>query len=352
MKIASIVGTRPNFVKEYLVNKALQANGVQEIIVHTGQHYDFEMSQVFFSEFQLPAPHYHLQERGSTPISHFSKMLTFLEEVLRKENPDIVIVYGDVDSTLAGAMVSCKLRIPVVHIEGGVRAQDLRNPEEINRRVADSVSTLVFASTRRDLHNLEREGFDNARAVFSGDLVWDVLKLTMEKHNIRVHSDEYALITIHRQENVESPDRLHSIVQALTALNFRAIFPLHPRTEKKMRENGLFDTLLQSEHIEIRKPMKYLDFTKLLAGASCVLTDSGGVRREAYLLGKPAVIPVDIVWFPEITEAGWNTHVECEPAAIREAMSNFRPAGPRPEIFGDGKAHEVIIKSILDRFGN
>ena len=350
MKVLTVIGTRPNFVKEALIHRELLRNNVSEIIVHTGQHYDYSMSQVFFEGLGIPTPDYHLNQKKKTPIQQTAEIMGELENILLAEKPNCTLVYGDVTSTAAAAIASAKLRIPVVHVEAGVRSQDLYNPEEINRRVTDALSGLAFASTRRDYENLERENFDRARICFSGDVVKDVLLKTVQDYGIPVRRGEYVLATIHRQENADSRSRLREIVEALVQCRKPVVFPVHPRTREGLRQHGLWDKLLMKNDLQVLEPQGYLEFVKLLAGADRVFTDSGGVRREGYILGKPVIVPIGIVWFPEMVECGWMKVVDGCLKDMIDAIESFEPVKERPPIFGDGRAHAVIVRRMLDFF--
>ena len=350
MKILSVVGTRPNFVKEYLLHRELKRRGVQKAVVHTGQHYDYEMSQVFFDGFQFPDPDYHLDQRGRTNIQQTASILGAMEGILLDEKPTCTLVYGDVNSTAASALASAKLRIPVVHVEGGVRSSARYNPEEINRRVTDHLSSLIFACTKTGYEALLQENFPVGEICLSGDLMKDSLLLALGQKGIECCSGGYVLVTIHREENVESPERLHGIVEGLIQSGLEVVFPIHPRTRQRIEGNNFLESLENCPRIKLLEPQGYFDFVRLLAGADRVLTDSGGVRREAYILGKPVIVPIDIVWFPEILECGWMVTVDPVPSEIAGQLREFNPTSKRPQIFGDGKAHRVIVDRIVEAF--
>lgn len=351
MKIISVVGTRPNIVKEHVLHGELKRRGVEEVLVHTGQHYDYRMSQIFFEGFQLPQPHYHLDQKEKSNIQQSASILSAMEAILITERPTCTLVYGDVNSTLAAALASAKLRIPVVHVEGGVRSEHKYNPEEINRRLTDHLSSLVFACTQTDYDALLRENFSPSEVSLSGDLMKDSLLKAQAQGNIRVRSGGYVVATIHREENVEDKGRLTEIMEGLIGSGMDIVFPAHPRTLSRLKSYGLQDSLHECERIKLLKPQSYLRFLELLAAADCVLTDSGGVRREAYILGKPIVVPIGIEWFPEIRDCGW-MEIQDPPSApeIAHMLRNFRPTEDRPQIFGDGKAHRVIAKRIVEKF--
>jgi UDP-GlcNAc3NAcA epimerase len=349
MKICSVVGTRPNFVKEYLVNMELRHRDLREVLIHTGQHYDYEMSQAFFECFALPAPDYHLQIPNSDPVTFTGRIIEELAGVFRVEKPDCVVSYGDVNSTMSAAIASSKLRIPFAHVEGGIRAHDRYNPEEINRRVSDVLSDVIFCCTKTDIENLRKEGYESHRIEFSGDLMKDALLMTLKKYSIRPSRGDYHVLTLHRQENLEDEPRLRAIIEGVVRGGRRIIFPAHPRTLKRLQDFELTEILAKSQ-IELCKPMGYVDFVRLAAGADKILTDSGGVRREAYLLRKPCIVLIDLSWFPEISQAGWKVLTGPEPDRIADLVRNFEPTGPYRELFGDGAAHRKIVDGLVRRY--
>jgi len=350
MKIASVVGTRPNFIKEYLIHSELKNRDINEIIIHTGQHYDYEMSKIFFEDFNLPEPDYHLNEIRSNSVEHISLMMNFAQNVLHKVKPEAIIVYGDVNSTLACSIAAAKLKIPVIHIEGGIRSNNIYNPEEINRRVTDSISSIVFAATKTDYDNLIKENFEKSRAKLVGDLMKDSLLLTMELNDISPVRKDYSVCTIHREENVESKSRLENIIKGLVASGSKIILPAHPRTSIKIKEHGLSNLLINS-NVKLVEPKGYKEFIQLLSQANKVITDSGGVRRESYILGKPVVLLIDLIWFPEIHQAGWAYISDDNTEKIIDGIQNFEPSKDyRPEIFGNGLAHQKIANDIENYF--
>jgi len=351
MRVISVVGTRPNFVKEFFIHKELKKRGIKEILVHTGQHYDYEMSKIFFENFDITKPDYHFSNSSLSGIQQVAHIMEYMEGILKKEKADCTLVYGDVNSTLAAAVASAKLKIPVVHIEGGIRSPNLYNPEEINRRVSDHLSVLIFACTKTDYQNLLEENFPRERIVLSGDIMKDVLLYTVDKENIKVERGRYSVVTIHREENVESKERLTSIVSGLIKSKEKIIFPVHPRTRKKLEKFGLINLITKSSTVEIAEPQSYLKFVKLLAGANKVITDSGGVRREGYILGKPVIVLINITWFPEILKAGWKFIADADTDKIAGAINNFETDKKHPNIFGDGNAYKVIVDSLISRFG-
>ena len=342
MKICSVVGTRPNFVKEFLVNRELKRRGIKEVVIHTGQHYDYEMSQIFFDCFDLPAPDYHLQLENTDNIRFSAHAIIELAAVFRTEQPTWVLSYGDVNSTMAAAIAASKLGIPFAHVEGGIRAQDRYNPEEINRRVSDVLAEVIFCCTETEVRNLEKEGFEPRRIELSGDLMKDALMATLHTYQIKPIREDYLVLTLHRQENLAAPARLRAIIDGIIRADRRVIFPAHPRTIKALEGYGIMN-LIGPSRIELRKPMGYVDFVRLAAGADKILTDSGGVRREAYLLHKPCIVLFDLSWFPEIAEAGWKVMVGPDAERIASLIRTYEPTGPHRELFGNGYAHRKIV---------
>jgi UDP-GlcNAc3NAcA epimerase len=349
VKICSVVGTRPNFVKEYLVNLELRRRGVREVLIHTGQHYDYEMSQAFFECFNLPAPDHHLQIANSDNVSFSARALVDLAAVFEAEKPDCVIAYGDVNSTMSAAIAASKLRIPFAHIEGGIRAVDRYNPEEINRRVSDVLADVIFCCTTTDVENLKAEGYEPSRIEFSGDLMKDALLETLAKYDITPSRGDYHVLTLHRQENLTDERRLRAIVEGLVRADRRIVFPAHPRTLACLEKFGLI-SLLRGSEIELCKPMAYVDFLRLTAGADKILTDSGGVRREAYLLRKPCIVLIELSWFPEISRVGWKVLTAPDAGRISDLIRNFEPSGPHQNLFGDGTAHRKIVDGLVTRY--
>jgi len=351
MRFYSIIGTRPNFIKEFLINRECKKRGIEEFVVHTGQHYDYEMSKVFFDIFNLPQPDAYLGVNNTNSAQFSAEVILRLDEMLQKDPPDFVLSYGDVNSTLSAAVAATKNRIPFVHVEGGVRGSDLYNPEEINRRVADVLAEVNYCCTKTDVENLKRENYSSNRIVLTGDLMNDVLLHTLEEKNIKPVRGDYMVLTLHRQENVVHQEGLKAILKGLIKSGKRIIFPVHPRTCKQIEANGLMPLITNSK-IEIVKPMGYFDFVKLAAGADKILTDSGGVRREAYIMRKPCIVLIEISWFPEISEAGWKVLTGQDPERIAHLVNNFEPTGEWRNIFGDGKAYLKIINDLEKRFEN
>ncbi|MDN7025472.1 UDP-N-acetylglucosamine 2-epimerase (non-hydrolyzing) [Methanoculleus sp. FWC-SCC1] len=357
MKIVSVVGARPQFIKCAPVSRELRRRH-EEVLVHTGQHYDHGMSDVFFEELSIPKPDYNLHIGSGNQGQQTGAMLAAIEDVLLKEKPDWVLVYGDTNSTLAGALAAAKLHIPVAHVEAGLRSFDRAMPEEINRVLTDHVSDLLFCPTETAVKNLAAEGI--TRGVHHvGDVMLDALlynrTIAEERSQILATLDltekGYLVATVHRQSNTDDPRALGSIVDAFTALDEPLVLPLHPRTAKYLREYNLYDRLAAAPHVRIVEPLGYLDMLQLLAGARLVLTDSGGVQKEAYMLEVPCVTLRENTEWVETVEDGWNVLVGTDTAAITDAIRGFAPSGKQRAAFGDGGASRRITEIVRDYDG-
>ena len=376
MKIATIIGARPQFIKAGAVHRAIEASNkrrkrIQDIWVHTGQHYDHLMNQVFFKELRLPKPDYHLGVGSGSHAKQTGLMLERIERVLEKEKPDAVIVYGDTNSTLAGALAAAKLNIPVGHVEAGLRSYNPTMPEEINRLVTDHLSTLLFCPTEQAVRNLSKEGIKNGgRRIVKkvGDVMYDSIlfysKIAEKKSIIledlslcnpqsAIGNRQYFLATLHRAENTDDPQRLRSILKALDEIggNTLVILPLHPRTKKMMK---VYHLLPRFKNIKFIEPVSYLDMLKLEKNAKAILTDSGGIQKEAYWFGVPCFTLREETEWVETIEQGWNTLVGTEEKkiveAVRQLIGKSLPER-RPGIFGDGKAGGTILRLLKNQFG-
>ncbi|MEM2550465.1 MAG: UDP-N-acetylglucosamine 2-epimerase (non-hydrolyzing) [Nitrososphaerota archaeon] len=343
--IVHVVGARPNFIKLSVVYSALR-NTCDQLIVHTGQHYDYELSRVFFKELNIPEPDYNLNV-GSGPHGYQTgEMLKRVEEVLLKEKPRLVMVYGDTNSTLAGALASVKLGIPVAHVEAGVRSYEKYMVEEINRVVVDRVSELLFAPTLRAVENLRKEGLVEG-VYFTGDIMLDLFLSVRNRFNVR--NEGFILVTVHRAENTDNPERLKTILEALVESGERIIFPMHPRTSKRIMEYG-FDWFMKARNIEVTEPMGYLEFLDAMSRARMVATDSGGVQKEAYFMGKPCVTLRESTEWVETVETGWNVLVSADKEKILNALKGFKPRGkPDLSLFGDGEASRRVASILSER---
>ena len=345
MRIATIIGNRPQFVKAAAVSRRLRERH-EELIVHTGQHYDDELSRVFFDELGVPAPDRELGAGTGTNSAQTARILAALEGVLAELEPDLVLVYGDTNSTLAGALAGAQAQLAVGHVEAGMRSFDRSMPEELNRVLCDHASDLLLCSTPTAIANLEREAVQG-EVHLVGDVMADVSlmfrDIAAERSRIleerRLEPGKYLLLTAHRAGNVDGPDELRRLVELIEALPERVVFPVHPRTRARLEAAGLMGRL---DGVELAPPLGYLDFLELLRNARAVLTDSGGVQKEAYVLGVPCVTLRDTTEWVETVEAGWNVLVGLDaPAAL--AASTRRPPAERPELYGGGRAAERIL---------
>jgi UDP-N-acetylglucosamine 2-epimerase len=351
MKVLTVVGTRPNFTKEYAMAPAFRALGVEEILVHTGQHYDYEMSQTFFDGLNLPKPKYlNTFIKSGFHGDETASMLSYLEQVLLAEKPDVTLVYGDVNSTVAAALASVKLRIPVAHVEAGLRCEHFYNPEEINRRLTDAMSELLFPHIASAYDSLIKENYPEKNVVLAGDIVMDSLLMVSREKNIEVSDQGYMLMTLHRAENTDDPVRMTNIFDAVVESGRPIRLLLHPRTRAALVRYSLMDKLVKSGSVEVLGPANFVDFVTILAGASKVVTDSGGVRREAYIFKKPVINISEFVWVPEMVNVGWSRMVRDDKAKIMDAIENFTPPAAYPPILGDGNAAKRIATAVAERF--
>ena len=349
MKIASVVGARPNFIKLAPVSKELRKE-FNEIIIHTGQHYDYEMDKVFFDELGIPEPDYHLGVGSGSHGYQTGEMLKRVEEVLTKEKPDMVLVFGDTNSTLAGALAAVKLHIKVAHVEAGLRSFDKKMPEEINRVLTDHCSDLLFCPTETAVKNLKNEGITKG-VYLTGDVMVDALqeniKIAEKKSKILDELDlkpkEYYLATVHRAENTDDFSRLKSIVDAFCEIE-NIVFPCHPRTEKMFKKFNLWDRL--QKRVKVIKPVGYFDMLVLEKNARKILTDSGGVQKEAYIFKVPCITLREKTEWVETVEDGWNVLVGAESGKIVGMANDFEPNGEQRDVFGSGNASERIVEVI------
>ena len=354
-KIVSIMGARPQFIKAAPLCRALRKT-MTEILVHTGQHYDDNMSRLFFDEMGIPRPDYNLEVGSGGHGLQTGLMMERIEAVLLKEKPDLVLVYGDTNSTLAGAVDAAKLHIPVGHVEAGLRSLNRGMPEEINRIVADHCSDLLFCPTRTAVDNLRKEGI--VRGVhLTGDVMFDAslmfAGLAETKSSIlrklNLAPGEYFLCTVHRAENTDDAGNLGGIVEALCSLGRAVVFPLHPRTRKLLSIHRLDDSLKRCPSVRIIDPVGYLDMVQLERNASAVLTDSGGVQKEAYFCRVPCITLRNETEWVETVRDGWNTLAGADTRAILRAVRGLRAPGSRRRPFGDGRAAEKIARLILKK---
>lgn len=351
MKVLSIVGARPQFVKAFPLSRALRRDH-EEVLVHTGQHYDVGLSEVFFEELDIPEPDHHLGVGSDTHGRQTGRMMVALEALCETEAPDVVLVYGDTNSTLAGAMVAAKRDSVLCHVEAGLRSYNRDMPEEINRVLTDHVSDVLCVPTDGARESLAAEGITEGVFV-TGDVMYDAIRWARQRAAasssilaaLDVSEGEYVLATVHRAGNTDDPDRLQAILGALSAVPKPVVLPAHPRTVKRIEEFGLADA---TRGIELIDPVGYLDFVRLLDGAERVATDSGGVQKEAFYLDTPCVTLREETEWTETIDAGWNTLVGADPEAIRAGLTSALDLPTKPCLYGDGHAAAAIVAALTE----
>jgi UDP-GlcNAc3NAcA epimerase len=354
MRVLTVIGNRPQFIKAAAVSHRLR-DAAAEVLVHTGQHYDAALSQVFFDELGLPRPEHHLELGGGSNTRQTARMLSALEPLLVAERPDAVLVYGDTNSTLAGALAAAQAGIRVAHVEAGMRSYDRTMPEELNRVLTDHAADLLLCSSEAPAAILRGERV-GGRIEVVGDVMVDVAQLlgpraaarTEPLERLGVAAGEYLLVTAHRAGNVDDPARLARLVELLEALPAPVVLPLHPRTRARLEAARLLRRLSAAPRVRLSPPLGYLDFTALLHGARAVLTDSGGVQKEAYLAGRLCVTLRDSTEWTETVEAGWNVLVDLDAARALAALQR-RPPAARPALYGDGRAGERVVTALVRR---
>ena len=349
MKVLTILGARPQFIKAGSLSRAIASQSkIQEVIVHTGQHYDANMSDVFFDEMNIPKPNYYLGIGGKTHGAMTGQMIEKIEEVALKEKPDWLLVYGDTNSTLAGAIVASKIHIPLAHVEAGLRSYNNRMPEEINRILTDRVSQLLFCPTQRAIENLKQEGFDHLPCdiVLSGDIMYDgALYYSSQSIKPKLNLDEnFILATIHRAENTDNIENLSKIIAAFNEINeeTQVVMPLHPRTKKIVGENNI------SVNFTISDPLGYKEMVWLISNSKSVATDSGGLQKEAYFFNKPCVtIRTETEWV-ELVDNNFNALTPIETSSIVDTVLHHKfNSDYSQKLYGQGNTAEVIIDSLL-----
>lgn len=352
MKLLTIIGARPQFIKAATVSRQVAlCDDVSEVIVHTGQHYDANMSDIFFEELSIPRPDHHLGIGGGGHGAMTGRMLEAIEKVLLDEKPDMVLVYGDTNSTLAGTLAAVKLCIPVAHVEAGLRSFNRRMPEEINRILADHVADLLFAPTQTALDNLRAEGLPKERLHLVGDVMYDATLFYRDLAyppkwfaSSNIKDGRFVLATVHRAENTDDPQRLHAILDGLSACDRPVVLPLHPRTRARIAEFGI----TVGANIRLFDPVGYLQMVWLEANAALIATDSGGVQKEAYFHGKPCVILRDETEWVELVESGWNVLAGVDSKNITEFLNSEPNIKDHSMLYGMGDAAYRIV-SILKR---
>jgi UDP-GlcNAc3NAcA epimerase len=379
LKIVTVVGARPQIIKAAALSRTIRnsfSNEIEEIIIHTGQHYDVNMSQVFFEELGIPNPHINLDIGSASHGKQTAHMLLGIEKVLLAEKPDYIVLFGDTNSTLAGAIAASKIHIPVVHIEAGLRSFNKSMPEEINRIMCDHASTLLFVPTNTGIKNLEREGFtigtpapytaDQPGVFHCGDIMFDNLVYFSEiagqktdiMQTLALKENEFVLCTIHRDNNTDSPERLHQIFSAMCYIaenmQVKVVIPLHPRTSKIIESKlpkELYKRLTANENIHLIPPVSYLEMIMLEKNSCLILTDSGGVQKEAYFFRKPVVVARPETEWVEIIENGAGIIADADELTIIESVKYFMNIGKLefPNVFGDGHAADFICRTMLEQ---
>ena len=383
MKIVTIIGARPQIIKAAALSRAIKnyfSSQITEIIVHTGQHYDENMSQVFFDELGIPAPNYNLSVGSGSHGKQTATMINGIEEVLLQEKPHAIVLYGDTNSTLAGAIAASKIHVPIIHIEAGLRSFNKAMPEEVNRIMCDHISTLLFSPTNTGFQNLLKEGFkknpplpynaNNPKIYHSGDVMYDnslffskvaesILRQAQQPYILEKHQltkNKFILATIHRNNNTDEPERLNALFKALYSLSEKhtldVILPLHPRTAKLLSFNlnaDLYTKIKNSTHFKIIEPVSFLEMIALEKNCNIVMTDSGGVQKEAFYFEKPCVILRPETEWVELVECGTAIIADANEAKIIEAYESLTSKSNLqfPPLYGDGKTAEFICSEIL-----
>lgn len=349
MRILSFVGTRPEIIKTLAFCRAApRFPEIEFLVAHTGQNFGAEMADRFVEELGIPLADQNPSVIRASLGSVAQGLIDYIAECIHKYSPQVVVSNTDTDSAFYTALVGSKLRVPVAHIEGGIRCEARLNPEEINRRLADHLANWVFTISEEDTRSLLGEGFSADCVFMLGDITLDALKVVMREHGIREQAGDYDLLTVHRQENANDPTRLAAIIEGVERAGVPTVFPIHPRTRGTLQSACLLDRLRHSKCIDVREPLGYVDMLRLAAGCRKVLSDSGGLRREAYMLDKPVISLVSFVWFHKLNDLGYEFSAGADTERIAWAIQEFDPPGPRPALFGDGRAAEYILAKLLD----
>ncbi|CDQ41104.1 MULTISPECIES: non-hydrolyzing UDP-N-acetylglucosamine 2-epimerase [Virgibacillus] len=357
MKILTVVGARPQFIKASMLSKAIQSEGkMEEILVHTGQHYDANMSTIFFNQLKLPKPDYYLGIGSGSHGEQTANMLAKLESIMISMEPDIVLVYGDTNSTLAGSLAAAKLHIPIAHVESGLRSYNKEMPEEINRIVTDHLSSWLFCPSQTAMTNLKKEGITSG-VYQTGDIMFDAvlffknqaLKQSTLRNDLTLKKNNYYLATIHRAENTDQVERLTAILTGLQQLDKTVVLPLHPRTKQKIEQYKLTDLITHTQ-IKTIEPVNYFDMLAVASDAKAILTDSGGLQKEAYMLQVPCVTLREETEWIETLETGWNQLVGADTQQIVKSMKDLSIPTNSPLLYGDGKTSSLIHNLLLQTY--
>jgi len=354
MNILTIIGARPQFIKSAVLSRFFRDNpscGIKEKLLHTGQHYDQNMSEIFFDEMDIPKPDFNLHVGSGNHGKTTGVMLDKIESVIFEQKPDAILVYGDTNSTLAGALAASKLHVPVAHVEAGLRSFMMIMPEEQNRRLTDHLSTWLFCPTQTAINNLKNEGItdndiilpssDNKCVKMTGDIMYDASLYYRKKSNIQIKEKDFILLTIHRAENTDDSVRLSSIVNAVNNLtSYKFVFPIHPRTRKILEQLNL----TFGSHVKMIDPVGYLEMITYESACTAILTDSGGVQKEAYFFKKPCITMRDSTEWVELIESGWNILTGADTKKIIKAVNNIYMPAEYPALYGNGNCAEKICK--------
>jgi len=353
MRLLCLIGARPQFIKEAVVGSELRKAGIDEVLVNTGQHYDANMSDVFIEGLSIKTPDYNLGVGSGSHAYQTATTMLRLEEVVLKEKPDLIMVYGDTNATVAGALVGSKLKLPIAHVEAGLRQHPKDMPEEINRVVTDHISSLLFCPTEKAVDNLEKEGITKG-VHFVGDVMYDLFVKMRESLDISTTLADYSLVrgryilaTLHRDFNTDDRSRLKNILEAMDEVSkkIKVVLPIHPRTRKAISMNGYEDLI---KDITILDPLPYSDMMSLLIGSKKVITDSGGLQKEAYFAGVPALVMMPDTGWIELVEADWNVLVDADKDLIVDKAFNHEPpANVSENLYGDARAGEKIADILV-----
>jgi len=350
--VVTLIGNRPQFVKAAAVSAALRERH-EEVLVHSGQHYDDDLSAVFFRELGVPAPDHELRVGSAPDGEQIGRIMHAFEPIATASEPDAVLVYGDTNTTVAGALAAARLRTPLAHVEAGMRSFDRSMPEERNRVLTDHLSDVLLCSTQTAADNLRREGITEGIELV-GDVMADVAlamaplarKTSAMAVELGVEQGRFLLVTAHRAGNVDDADALGRLVEVLEALPLPAVFPVHPRTRERLADAGALERLQRHDSLMLTSPLGYLDFLALLQDAAAVVTDSGGVQKEAYLAGIPCVTLRDTTEWTETVELGWNRLVGLDSQQVLAALNGIQRPDSRPELYGGGRAAGRVVEAL------
>lgn len=352
-KIMHIVGNRPQFIKLAPLSRELHRRGYQDIIVHTGQHYDENMSDIFFEELEIDKPIENLEVGSGSHAEITARAMVGVEEVCMKYRPDVVILYGDTDSTAAAALACCKLNIPIVHVEAGTRSYEKSNPEEINRIIVDHVASLCFCPDRLSVENLKKEGMEE-NVYFTGDVMYDAFLRTQEKgidvnllEKYHLEKDNYVLMTWHRQENTDQKERVAKIISFLERISSKILYPIHPRTKKVLMEYNLWERISGIENLTIIDPVGYKEMVYLQSNCKVILTDSGGLSKESVFAGAKCFFMVGLQIWPDLEKTGWLTHVDFDDESsmsnVLDQIQKTKAQKQEVDFYGDGRAAVKMV---------